>query len=75
MGAKEEQLIAEMEKTNIFMTNEMTFVEYTDNLMQFQEMVTKMVMGEAHENECEWMRLFIGLKQKLVLKELQETQC
>ena len=49
MSTKAEQLIAEMENTNILMTKEMTFVEYTENLTQFQDMITKKVLGEEFE--------------------------
>ena len=54
MSTKVKQLIADMESTNIFMKKEMTFIEYTENLHDFQGMITKMVMGEDYE---EGMRL------------------
>lgn len=49
MKTKAEQYVAKMEESDILMTEEMTFVEYSDSLVQFQNMITKLVMGEEYE--------------------------
>lgn len=49
MGTKAELYIAQMEETDIMMNPEMTFTEYSENLIRFQEMVTKLVMGNEYE--------------------------
>ena len=41
--------LEKMEQSNIFMTNEMTFVEYSESLIEFQDMITKLVMGNDYE--------------------------
>ena len=50
MSTKAEQYIAKMEESNLLMEQEMTFVEYSESLIQFQEMITKVVMGEEYED-------------------------
>lgn len=49
-----EQYLREMEDSGILMEKEMTFTEYADDLLAFQDMVTKMIMGAKYE---EGMRL------------------
>lgn len=49
-----DSLIAEMEKNNIFKMEEMTFCEYVENLINFQNMITKLAMGDEY---AEGMRL------------------
>lgn len=49
MGTRAEQYIAKMEESNLLMEQEMTFVEYSESLIQFQDMVTKVVMGDDYE--------------------------
>lgn len=49
MSTKAEQYISQMEESNLLMEKEMTFVEYSESLIQFQNMVTQMVMGEDYE--------------------------
>ena len=41
--------LEKMEQSNILMTNEMTFVEYSESLIEFQDMLTKLVMGNDYE--------------------------
>ena len=49
MSTKAEQYISQMEESSLLMEKEMTFVEYSESLIHFQEMVTKVVMGNDYE--------------------------
>ena len=49
-----DSLIVEMEENNIFKMEEMTFCEYVENLISFQDMITKLAMGDEY---AEGMRL------------------
>lgn len=49
MSTKAKQYVEKMEASNILMEQEMTFVEYVEELIQFQEMVTRTVMGDEYE--------------------------
>ena len=49
MSTKAEQYVEKMVASNILMEQEMTFVEYVEELIQFQEMVTRTVMGDEYE--------------------------
>lgn len=50
MSTRAEQYIEKMEESNLLMEQEMTFVEYSESLIQFQDMVTKIVMGDDYED-------------------------
>lgn len=49
MSTKAEKYIAKMEESNLLMEKEMTFVEYAESLIKFQDMITKVVMGDDYE--------------------------
>lgn len=49
MNTTTEHYLEKMEQSNILMTNEMTFVEYSESLIAFQDMITKLVMGNDYE--------------------------
>lgn len=56
---KTEDYIREMEESNILMTNEVTFQEYANELLKFQDLVCKMV---ARDKYHEQMRIEEALK-------------
>lgn len=69
-----ENLIKEMENTQIFMTDQMTYCEYTESLIQFQNMVTRMVMGNRYEEGMRVDEAIFRLEAKARAKGLGGDQ-
>lgn len=69
-----ENLIKEMENTQIFMTDQMTYCEYTESLIQFQNMVTRMVMEDQYEEGMRVDEAIFRLEAKARAKGLSGDQ-
>lgn len=74
MDKQVEKIISEMESKNILMSQEMTFVEYTDELLKFQEMIIRMIMGNDFEEGMRLDEVIYYMEAKARKKGIQNNE-
>ncbi len=68
-----EQLISEMEATGILTSKEMTFIEYANNLTEFQQMILRMIMNEDYERDMRFDAAIFKLDSEARKKGLAQN--